>query len=74
MGEIFLAGEDDSELLRNPIDTNKLVLFSEWITTGIENGFCHQPSCLNHDLLPSTPEEDEDEDPCVLITRIYLPS
>ena len=70
----FLAGGTDSELLGNPIDTNKLVLFAKWIRTGIDNGFCHEPLCLNHDLLPSTLEEDKDEDPCVLVTRIYVPS
>jgi len=74
MDENFLAGGNDSDLFVNPIDIYKLVSFSQWVRTGIDNGFCHEPVCLNHDLLPSTPEEDTDEDPCVLVTRIYVPS
>jgi hypothetical protein len=47
----------------------------EWITYGIENGWCSPPVCYMHDGLPVTAAEDEEmcegHDPCIHIMRMY---
>ena len=48
--------------------------FDEWITLGIEKGWCGPPVCYTHDGLPmSTSEEEEfnEGDPCIHIIRMY---
>lgn len=48
--------------------------YEEWLTYGIEQGYCSKPVCNTHEGLPSTPEEDdmwEDGwDPCVFAVRL----
>lgn len=49
--------------------------FSEWMTYGIEKGWCGPPVCYTHDGLPMSNEEDvefgEGQDPCMHIVRMY---
>ena len=49
--------------------------FSEWISYGIEQGWCGAPVCYTHDGLPMSNEEDvefgEGQDPCMHIVRMY---
>ena len=48
--------------------------FDEWISLGIEKGWCGPPVCYTHDGLPmSTSEEEEfnEGDPCIHIIRMY---
>ena len=51
--------------------------FDEWITQGIDLGYCSVPACQTHEGLPSTEEEDaawdEGWDPCVPAMRLYWP-
>jgi hypothetical protein len=49
--------------------------FSEWMTYGIEQGWCGAPVCYTHDGLPMSNEEDmefaEGQDPCMHVIRMY---
>jgi len=47
--------------------------FEEWLRQGFEAGFCSPPVCSMHDGTPMTEEEaeDEDDDPCLHILRLY---
>jgi hypothetical protein len=49
--------------------------FDEWITYGIEKGWCGPPVCYTHDGLPMSEQEyaefDEGQDPCTHIVRMY---
>jgi len=48
--------------------------FWEWMNLGIANKWCSDIVCGNHDGLPMSDEEMEDEDPhdlCVAAVRIY---
>ena len=49
--------------------------FSEWISYGIEQGWCGAPVCYTHDGLPMSNEEDvefgEGQDPCMHVVRMY---
>jgi hypothetical protein len=49
--------------------------FDEWITYGIEKGWCGPPVCYTHDGLPMSEHEmqgfDDGEDPCMHIVRMY---
>lgn len=49
--------------------------FTEWITYGIQQGWCGAPVCYTHDGLPTTEAEDsefdEGLDPCLHIVRLY---
>jgi hypothetical protein len=49
--------------------------FNEWITYGIEKGWCGPPVCYTHDGLPMSEQEytefDEGQDPCTHIVRMY---
>lgn len=51
------------------------VTFDEWITYGIEKGWCGPPVCYTHDGLPMSEQEfaefDEGQDPCTHIVRMY---
>ena len=51
------------------------ITFNEWITVGIEKGWCGPPICYTHDGLPMSNEEDvefgEGQDPCMHIIRMY---
>jgi hypothetical protein len=49
--------------------------FDEWISYGIEKGWCGPPVCYTHDGLPMSDQEyaefDEGQDPCSHIVRMY---
>jgi hypothetical protein len=49
--------------------------FNEWITYGIEKGWCGPPVCYTHDGLPMSEQEyaefDEGQDPCTHVVRMY---
>ena len=49
--------------------------FNEWITYGIEKGWCGPPVCFTHDGLPMSEQEyaefDEGQDPCTHVVRMY---
>lgn len=49
--------------------------FDEWLSLGVENGWCSEPVCCMHDAVPSTDEEsaelDEGYDPCLTVVRIW---
>jgi len=49
--------------------------FDEWITYGIEKGWCGPPVCYTHDGLPMSEQEyaefDEGQDPCTHVVRMY---
>ena len=51
------------------------ISFDDWITIGIERGWCGPPVCYVHDGLPTTKSDDDawdqGEDPCVHIIRLY---
>jgi len=52
-----------------------MLTFEDWVTTGIENGWCSEPVCETHEGLPLTPGEetffDLGNDPCVFAVRIW---
>jgi hypothetical protein len=48
--------------------------FDEWITYGIEKGWCGPPVCYTHDGLPMSEQEMqefEESDPCTHVVRMY---
>lgn len=49
--------------------------FDEWISYGIEKGWCGPPVCYTHDGLPMSESEmqefDDGTDPCMHIVRMY---
>lgn len=47
--------------------------YSEWIQIGLENRWCGPAVCFTHDGLPTTLDEDNDDefDNCVHIIRLY---
>ena len=49
--------------------------FDEWISYGIEKGWCGPPVCFTHDGLPMSDQEyaefDEGQDPCTHVVRMY---
>jgi len=49
--------------------------FDQWITFGIEKGWCGPPVCETHDGVPMSPDEelefDEGSDPCLHIVRLF---
>ncbi len=49
--------------------------FQEWMTYGIEKGWCGPPVCYTHDGLPMSEQEyaefDEGQDPCTHVVRLY---
>jgi len=49
--------------------------FEEWMTYGIEKGWCGPPVCYTHDGLPMSEQEyaefDEGQDPCAHVVRMY---
>jgi len=65
----FVAAKPDSAVIGNPIDREPN--FTEWLNYGIANNFCGTLICYNHDGVPMTSEEEQDEEPCVPIIRIY---
>jgi hypothetical protein len=51
------------------------ITFDEWISYGIEKGWCGPPVCYTHDGLPMSEQEyaefDEGQDPCTHVVRMY---
>ena len=48
--------------------------YNEWITVGLDAGWCGPAVCYTHDGLPTSREEDdefEENDPCIHIIRLY---
>jgi len=49
--------------------------FEDWMTYGIEKGWCGPPVCYTHDGLPMSEQEyaefDEGQDPCTHVVRMY---
>ena len=49
--------------------------FDEWITYGLEKGWCGPPVCYTHDGLPMSEHEmqefDDGQDPCMHVVRMY---
>jgi hypothetical protein len=49
--------------------------FDEWMSYGIEKGWCGPPVCSTHDGLPMSEQEDaefgEGHDPCIHVVRMY---
>jgi hypothetical protein len=49
--------------------------FDEWITAGINNGWCGPPCCVPHDGIGTTETEDTEYDdggdPCYHAIRLY---
>ena len=49
--------------------------FEEWVSYGIEKGWCGPPVCYTHDGLPMSEQEDtefgEGQDPCIHVVRMY---
>ncbi len=49
--------------------------FDDWMTYGIEKGWCGPPVCYTHDGLPMSEQEymefDEGQDPCTHVVRMY---
>ena len=48
--------------------------FEEWMSYGIEKGWCGPPVCYTHDGLPMTSDEFDSEDIdeyCIHIVRMY---
>lgn len=50
--------------------------FTEWLQTGIDNGWCGPVLCFTHDDIGLTPSEEEQfeegiDPPCVGILRLY---
>lgn len=43
----------------------------DWLHYGIANGWCGPPVCANHDGIPTTASEDDDEDVCLHVLRLY---
>jgi hypothetical protein len=56
---------------------NKKEQFEEWISIGIEAGFCMEPTCMIHEGKYLTQEDeaifDEGGDPCIPILRLFPP-
>lgn len=50
----------------------------EWLTLGIERGFCGRPRCDTHDGADMTEEEKADfedgGDPCICVVRLLTPN
>jgi hypothetical protein len=45
--------------------------FYEWMSYGIEKGWCGPPVCYTHDGLPMSSSEYDEEDLCMHIVRMY---
>ena len=49
--------------------------FEDWMTYGIQKGWCGPPVCYTHDGLPMSEQEyaefDEGQDPCTHVVRMY---
>lgn len=65
----FLAAKPDSAVIGNP--TVGELNFTDWLNYGIQHNYCGTLVCYNHDGVPMTVEEEQDEEPCVPILRIY---
>jgi hypothetical protein len=45
--------------------------FEDWYTTGVEAGYCGAIGCVIHDGVPMTATEEEDDEPCIPMVRLY---
>lgn len=45
--------------------------FEGWLRVGYEEGWIGPPVCITHDGLPTTPTEDDDDEPCIHVVRLY---
>lgn len=57
------------------VNDDPTLTFEQWMSYGIDQGWCGPPVCCTHDGLPMSPTErdefDEGLDPCVHIIRMY---
>ncbi len=44
---------------------------SEWIELGAAQGWCGPIVCVIHDGAPTTQDEDDEDDPCIPMMRVY---
>lgn len=51
------------------------ISFEQWISYGIDQGWCGPPVCYTHDGLPMSNDEEEEfsdgDDPCIHVIRMY---
>jgi hypothetical protein len=52
--------------------------FADWVSLGVERGWCSVPTCGSHDWLPVSEEEEAEfeefgEFPCMTVVRLYRP-
>lgn len=45
--------------------------FDDWVDYGMDAGWCGPPVCATHDGVPTTESEDEDDEPCLHVIRLY---
>ena len=43
----------------------------EWLRFGYDHGFCGAEICATHDGIPMSVEEEEDDEPCIWVVRLY---
>lgn len=44
---------------------------AEWLAAGLEAGWCGPGVCAIHDGVPMTAGEEDEDEPCVFIVRLY---
>jgi len=47
------------------------VTVDEWLKIGWDNGWCSPPVCGIHDGIPMSYDEEEEDEPCVTVVRVY---
>lgn len=51
------------------------MIFDDWLTYGLQQGWIGEPVCITHDGIDLTPEEEAaieaGEDPCVSALRLW---
>jgi len=52
-----------------------MMSFDHWLKFGIEQGFCGEGLCIQHEGTPFTPDEEQryenGDDPCVPVVRVF---
>lgn len=74
MSEVYY-GYEESNTGDNQSPDSSTMSFDEWMSYGIEKGWCGPPLCSTHDGIPYSAEEEQDweagDDPCAHIIRLY---
>lgn len=42
-----------------------------WVAIGVEKNWISKPVCYFHDTFPMSSEEADEDDPCMLVIRLY---